>query len=102
MIRTHLLLSMCKELTYRQALGMYDTEMDTNEKKMIEEQASKIDKAVDSVYDLKQNIILNSYALTDEERGDYMVYEVKHRKDIRPVYVSRELFMLLKEVVSNE
>ena len=42
-----------------------------------------------------EKLELSKYALTDEERGDYMVYEVKHPNG-RKEYVSREVFKYLE------
>ena len=44
---------------------------------------------------MKKKIELNSYALTDDFHGDYMVYEIKYENGYKE-YVSREVFNYLK------
>ena len=92
---------MAKELASRQALGIYDSSLDNIEQKAIEEQSQKIEKAVNSIYDFKNNFTLFKYSSTDELHGDYMVYEVVHSNGKREP-ISRELFVALKGICSNE
>lgn len=61
-----------------------------------------IEQKLKGISDLKENLTLKSYARYDEfANRDYMVYEVKHKRDISPVYVSRDLFILLKELTNE-